>query len=479
MIHIPLVPTVLRGNATSATLRVAPNRRRASENVGSHAERGNQRRMKRVASYPQMFRLRQHFEAVRVADIAAEVQAQLARLDLARRVKPGQSVAITAGSRGVANIGPITRAIADHLKRLGARPFVVPAMGSHGGGTAEGQRQVIESYGVTEAAVGCPIRAGMETVVVCRTPEGIPVHFDRYAFEADHVVVCNRIKPHTRFVGEVESGLMKMMLIGLGKCEGAKVYHRAIQDYSFGQIIRSVAGEVLRKCRIVCGVAIVENAYDETARIDAVPPEEFECREKQLLTLAKQWMARLPFRHVDILLIDQIGKNISGTGLDTNVVGRKFDDHKAMPDEFPKVKVIVIRGLTPQTHGNAVGLGIAELCKSRLLRETDFQATRLNAITAGHISGAMPPLDYETDREILGIALGTIGLVEPPQAKILWIRNTLDLAEVECSRAYLEEARARKDLAVLTGLRDLPLDAAGNLPEFASTAAQWKQPSAG
>lgn len=421
-----------------------------------------------MATYPTMFRVRQTFEAPRVADVAAEVDAQLSRLALAGRVRSGQSVAITAGSRGVANIGAILRAVAEHLKALGARPFIVPAMGSHGGGTAEGQRQVIESYGVTEAAVGCPIRAGMETVVVCRTPEGIPVHFDRYAFEADHVVVVNRVKPHTRFVGDIESGLMKMMLIGLGKCEGAKIYHRAIQDYSFGQIIRSVAGEVLRQCRVLCGVGIVENARDETARIEAVLPEEFESREKQLLALARSWMARLPFDRVDILLIDQIGKDISGTGLDTNVVGRKFDDHKALADESPKVKVIVVRGLTPQTHGNAVGMGIAEFCKSRMLRETDFEATRLNAITAGHISAAMPPLDYETDREILDIALGTIGLVDPPQAKVLWIRNTLDLIEVECSVAYLDEAVRSKDLEVLTQPRDLPLDGEGNLPDLSS-----------
>ena len=421
-----------------------------------------------MATYPTMFRVRQTFETPRVADVAAEVHAQLSRLALAGCVRAGQSVAVTAGSRGVANIGPILRAVAEHLKALGARPFIVPAMGSHGGGTAQGQRQVIESYGVTEAAVGCPIRAGMETVVVCRTPEGIPVHFDRYAFEADHVVVVNRVKPHTRFVGDIESGLMKMMLIGLGKCEGAKIYHRAIQDYSFGQIIRSVAGEVLRKCRVLCGVGIVENARDETARIEAVLPEEFESREKQLLALARSWMARLPFDRVDILLIDQIGKDISGTGLDTNVVGRKFDDHKALADEYPKVRVIVVRGLTPQTHGNAVGMGIAEFCKSRMLRETDFEATRLNAITAGHISAAMPPLGYETDREILDIALGTIGLVDPPQAKVLWIRNTLDLIEVECSVAYLDEADRRKDLEVLTQPRDLPLDGEGNLPELAT-----------
>ena len=418
-----------------------------------------------MTCFPQVFRVRQNFEAPRVDDVPGEVRAQLARLELGGKVRPGQSVAITAGSRGIANIHLVIRAIVEHLHGLGARPFVVPAMGSHGGGTAEGQREVIESYGITEEFIGCPIRSGMETVVVCQTAEGFPVHFDRHAYEADHVLVCGRVKPHTLFVGDVESGLMKMMLIGLGKCNGATVYHRAIQDYSFGQIIRSVAAEVIAKCRILAGLAIVENAYDQTARIEAVRPEEFEVREKELLVLAKKWLPRLPFPYVDVLLIDKIGKNISGVGLDTNVVGRKFNDHRAVEGEFPKVKRIALRGLTRQTHGNSIGLGLAEFCKSQLLRETDFEAVRLNAVVSGHIAAGMPPPDYETDREMLEAALGTIGLAEPPHARLLWIANTLELAEVECSAAYLDEARTRDDLEVLTGLRDLPFDAAGNLPD--------------
>jgi hypothetical protein len=419
-----------------------------------------------MSQYPKIFRLRQKTVAPQIGDVPDAVQGALARLRLGDKVKPGQSVVITAGSRGVANIAVILKAVVDHVKALGAEPFIVPAMGSHGGATAEGQRAVVESYGVTEDFVGCPIRAGMETVVVCRTAEGFPVHFDRHAFAADHVVVCNRVKPHTRFVGDIESGLMKMLLIGLGKCAGATVYHRAIQDYSFGQIIRSVAGEVLQRCRIVAGVAIVENALDQTALVEAVAPDNFESREKDLLVLAKQWMGKLPFQHVGVLLIDEIGKDISGTGLDTNVVGRKFDDHRAVDGEFPKVKVIALRGLTETTHGNAVGLGCAEFCKSRLLREMDVHATRLNAITAGHLGAALLPMDYETDREILDLALGTIGLVEPANAKLLWIKNTLELGDLECSTAYLEEARTRDDLEVLTPPRDLPLDAAGNLPNL-------------
>ena len=413
--------------------------------------------------YPEIFRVRQKLSRPIVEDIEAEVADQLSALALSETVKPGQTVAITAGSRGIANIARIVKAIVQHCQDLGAEPFIVPAMGSHGGGTAEGQQQIIESYGMTEAFCGCPIRSSMETVVVCESAEGFPVFFDKHAYDADHVVVCGRVKPHTRFVGPIESGLMKMMLIGLGKHEGAKVYHRAINDFSFGQIVASVAREVLSKCNVVAGVAIVENGYDETARIEAVHPADFEEREKELLVLSKELIAGLPFPQVDVLLIDQIGKNISGTGMDTNVIGRKYSDHSAAPDEWPKVRQIVVRGLTYETHGNACGIGIAEFCKTRLVEQMDMHITRTNALTGGHGTAAMIPLDYQSDREILDHALASVGLTPPDKAKLLWIRDTLELAEVECSAAYLDEARERDDLEILSELRPLPLDTEGNL----------------
>jgi hypothetical protein len=408
--------------------------------------------------------VRQTFEAPRVSDVAAEVRSQLCKLRLEEKIKPEQSVAVTVGSRGIANIHLIAKAIVDHVKNLGGRPFIVPAMGSHGGGTAQGQRRVLESYGVTEEFCGCPIRASMETVVVCQTSEGFDVHFDRHAFEADHVIVANRIKPHTGFVGDIESGLMKMMLIGLGKHEGAKIYHRAIQDYSFGQIVRSVGARVLESCRIVAGLGIVENGYDETALIEGVAPQEFEAREKELLVLAKKLLPRLPFDHIHLLVIDEIGKNISGTGMDTNVIGRKYHAHKPANDEFPKVKCILVRGLTEATHGNATGIGLAEFCTARAIEQADIEATRINCLTGGHSAAAMMPLDYATDRAMIEAALPTIGLVAPAAAKMVWIRNTLELREVECSAIYWDEARRRGDLEVLREPRPLPFDKAGNLP---------------
>ena len=427
--------------------------------------------MANMSDHPLVFRLRQQFDATALDDVPGEVAAQLLSLALGDKIKPGQTVAITAGSRGVANIHEIIKAVADHLKRLGADPFIVPAMGSHGGGTAEGQRRIIESYGITEAFCGCPIRATMETEIVCEASEGFPIHFDKYAFAADHVVVCNRVKSHTLFAGDIESGLMKMMLIGLGKHAGARVYHRAVRDHNFGRIVRSVAKEVLSRCSVVAGLAVVENSYCQTAKIEAIPPESFEEREKALLEQAKQWMPRLPFETADVLLIDEIGKNISGAGLDLNVVGRKHLVHRAADDEYPKIQMIAVRDLSPLSLGSAIGLGLVEFCRTRVLEKMDVHITRVNALTGGNYFEAMTPLDYATDGEMLEAMFTQLGLTAPPDARLLWIRNTLDLAEVECSVAYLDEARQRDDLEILTEPRSLSFDESGNLRDEQMQAA--------
>ena len=416
-----------------------------------------------MSSLPRMIRIRQTFDARRVEDVTAEVARQLLSLRLHERIRPDQTVAITAGSRGIAQIGKMTRAVVDHLKGLGARPFIVPAMGSHGGGTASGQAQLLEHYGITAEKMGCEIRASMETVIVDTTPQGIPVHFDKHASQADHVLIVGRVKPHTGFVGEVESGLHKMMLIGLGKHEGAKIYHRAIADYSFMEIITAVAASVISKCRVVGGLAIVENAYDETALIEAVPPTRFLEREKELLKLATQWLPRLPFPTTDLLIIDRIGKNISGTGLDTNVVGRKFNDHAGTDRDTVRCKRIFVRGLTEETHGNATGIGLSEFTNQRTADAIDRKITAINCITGLHPTAAMIPIAYETDREAVIQALQTCGLVEPPDAKIVQIQDTLHLAEVLVSEAYLPQISSRRDLEQLGDPQEMAFDAVGNL----------------
>ncbi|MBX3448157.1 MAG: DUF2088 domain-containing protein [Planctomycetaceae bacterium] len=414
-------------------------------------------------SFPRMLRVKQHFDATRVENVAAETSAQLTKLSLEKRLKPGQTVAITAGSRGIRNVAVVVRAIVDHVRALGGVPFIVPAMGSHGGGTAEGQAGILAGYGITPETMGCDVRSSMETVIVDRTPQGIPVHFDKHASQADHVIVCNRVKPHTGFVGEIESGLHKMMLIGLGKHEGAKIYHRAIADHSFMEIILAVGESVIRKCKVLAGVAIVENAYDETALVEAVAPEDFFLREQELLKKAVAWLPRLPFTSCDLLIIDEIGKNISGTGMDTNVIGRKYNDHAATDRDTVRCRRIFVRGLTHETHGNATGIGMSEFTNQRTIDAVDRKITAINCITGLHPTAAMLPMAFETDQEVITAALQTIGLVEPPAARVIQIANTLHLAEVRVSEAYQQDVAVREDLEVIEPARDMAFDASGNL----------------
>jgi len=412
---------------------------------------------------PRMMRIRQKFDATRLDDVPGEVHRQLETLNLGEKIQPGETVAITAGSRGIANIAEIIKACVDHFKSLGAVPFIVPAMGSHGGGTADGQRAIIESYGISEEFTGAEIRSSMETVVVDRTPQGIPVHFDKHAYEADHVLVCGRVKPHTGFVGEIESGLHKMMLIGLGKHNGAKIYHRAIQDFSWLEIVQAVADKVLERCKVIAGLAIVENAYDETGQIAAVAPHEFLQREKELLVTAKAWMPRLPFEKIDLLIVDEIGKNISGSGMDTNVIGRKFRDHYPTPKDEVACKRIFVRGLTAETHGNACGLGIAEFTNQRTIDAVDLNATRINVLTGGHPTAAALPIALQTDREVIDAALQTVGLVDPEDALVVQISDTLHVGEVLVSEAFREEVESRDDLELLDRPQPMEFDLDDNL----------------
>ena len=413
---------------------------------------------------PQMLRVRQTFEAPTIEDIPAAVHAEVQRLNLGPKINIGETVAISVGSRGIANIALIIKSLVSELKLLGLEPFLVPAMGSHGGGIAEAQQEIIEGYGVTEEYTGAPIKSSMEVVQVGETEDGVPVYFDKYAFEGDHVAVVGRIKPHTDFVGEIESGLHKMMLIGLGKHKGAALYHQAIVHYSFDRIIRSVGQTVIDKCGVLLGLGLVENQYDKTALIKGVDADEFVEREKELLVLAKKWMPRLPFDQIDLLIVDEIGKNISGAGMDTNVVGRKFHDNHAAEKEYPKVTRILVRGLTEETHGNASGIGTAEYAHKRAIEEMNREITYINCMTGNHPSGAHIPLYFDTDRICIDKALETVGLVEPENARVLRIHNTLELDELLVSEAYRTEIEQRDDLDIVGEATDMPFDANGDLP---------------
>jgi hypothetical protein len=415
--------------------------------------------------YPKMVRIRQHFERSQIDDIPAAVETALAGLDLGKSIRPGQTVALTAGSRGIAGIALILRSTVEFLKQLGAKPFIVPAMGSHGGGTAEGQRAVLESYGITEAYVGAPIRASMEVVSLGSTPEGWPVVLDRHAAEANHIGVVARVKPHTGYHGPIESGLLKMMMIGLGKHIGALNYHRILLEQPFDTVVRSVARTIQSRSPIAFGLGIVENAYDETARIDGVLPADFEPREEELLVLAKRWLAKLPLSRADLLIVDQIGKDISGSGMDTNVVGRKraFRLEKSSIPQ-PEMRLIFVRGLSDKTHGNAAGIGLADFTTTRLIRAMNYKATVINCLTAGYPEGAFTPVHFETDREVLDAALAIIGTRPSEEARIIRIRNSLLLEEVECSEPCLDDPSRVTEFTPVAPAQPLSFDAQGNLP---------------
>jgi hypothetical protein len=416
--------------------------------------------------YPRMMCIRQHFDAPMLQDVPGAIRQELAKLPLSTRIRPGDSVALTVGSRGIANMALIIKILVEELKVQGAKPFIVPAMGSHGGGTAEGQRAIVEAYGVTEDFTGAPINATMEVVQVGSIDDGIPVFFDKYAHEADHVAIVARIKPHTDFSGEIESGLHKMMLIGLGKHRGASLYHQAFAHYSFDHIVRSVGQTVIENCNILLGLAIVENQFDETALIKAVAPEEFLEREKELLILAKKLIPRLPFQQVDLLIVDQIGKDVSGTGMDTNVIGRKDYLYPCSEEVFPKVTRIYVRDLTRKTHGNATGIGIADYTHTRLVNKTDFDSTYINCLTGDNPKAAAIPVHYNTDSKVLDVALKTVGYVQPENARVIRIRHTLDLKEIMVSEAYQAEMKGRDDLEIIEPVQEMSFGEDGNLLPF-------------
>jgi hypothetical protein len=376
-------------------------------------------------------------------------------------IRRGDTVAVGAGSRGVANIDVIVGATIRYLTDLGARPFIFPAMGSHGGGTPEGQLSVLEHYGITQATMGCPVRATMEVVQVGEAL-GMPVWLDRWAAEADWIGVVNRIKPHTDFKGSIESGLFKMMTIGLGKWTGATQYHRANVNHGYERVITAVGREMLNRARIGFGLGVVENGYDETARIEAFTAATLEEGERRLLKDAREWMARLPFSPIDVLVVEQIGKNISGSGMDTNVIGRPSNPHEPFPAD-PKILWIVALDLTEESYGNATGLGNADFTTRRLVDKIDMKATLINCVTACAPNGAKVPATYETDQEAIEAALSCIGLTPPERARVIRIKNTRLLGEIEVSEAYGPEVARRPDLTPLGELTPLGFDAAGRL----------------
>ena len=414
---------------------------------------------------PPFFRVRQGFQSHRLDDVAASVSAQLDRARVADEIQKGDSIAIAVGSRGISNIGLITKTVVRFLANLGGRPFIVPAMGSHGGATPEGQASVLATYGIDSANLGCEIRSNLDTAEIGSTRDGTRVHFDKHAAKADHIIIVNRIKPHTRLVGPIQSGVCKMMMIGLGKHRGALQYHQVFPkfDYEFAKIAKQAVPLINRQMPIRLGIAIVEDAFDNTCHVEAIQPQALLAREPELLQMAIQHMPSLPFDHADLLIVDQIGKEISGTGMDTNIVGRKQNDREAAPNELPKIKQIYVRSLTSKTKGNATGIGIAEYCHSRIPTEMDYDATRVNCVTSGHVSAGAIPVHFGSDIEVFGAAINQATDPSPGGAQWMRIRDTLHLNEMDLSLAYFEDAQSRSDLEIIASPAELRFDDQGDL----------------
>jgi uncharacterized protein (DUF362 family) len=410
---------------------------------------------------PKMGRVRQNFDSTRVADIQNAVQAELHQLSW-NRIQPGDTVAITAGSRGIANFATIIKTIVEFFKSLDAKPFILPAMGSHGGATAQGQVAVLARLGITETGLQVPVRASMDVRQIGVTEDQVPVYLDTLALDADHIVVVNRIKCHTKFKAPIESGLMKMMSIGLGNHTGAASYHKAAVQFTFPKIILDTARIVMQQAPVLCGVGIVENGYGETARINAFKPENIETGETQLLKLSKEMMAHLPFDEIDLLIVDEMGKNISGVGIDPNITGRNRDLLGVF--EHPtRIKRIFVRDLTAQSDGNAIGIGLADLTTKRLVEKIDYDVTYKNCITGISLEKGAVPVYFENDRRAIEVALSTIGLRPAPLAKIVRIKNTLRLDVVAVSEAYTEVLYQKKELEILEKPRPMEFDPNNNL----------------
>lgn len=416
---------------------------------------------------PRMVRVRQTFARTTVPDLPAAVRREAGKL--AAGVRPGARIAVAVGSRGITNLAAIVRGTIDVLQAAGAAPFIVPAMGSHGGATPEGQRAILADYGVTEAAMGVPVRPSLEVREIGRTAEGAAVVCSTEAMAADGIVLVNRIKPHTDFQGTIGSGLLKMAVIGLGKHAGAAAMHRAASWIGHERSIRGMAKVIVAQAPLLGGLAILENPFHETAKIVAIPRTEMETAEEALLEEARALLPRLPFEEIDLLVVDWIGKNISGAGLDPNVTNRWVQGYigglmrEGRPAPF--VRRMFVRDLTPESHGNAIGIGLADATTTRLVRGMDLRATAVNALTSLTPGSAKIPIAFDTDREALAAMLVSLSLDDAVrQARIVRIESTLVLTEMEISEAAWSDVAGKPGLEALTGARELVFGPDGNLP---------------
>ncbi len=416
-----------------------------------------------VTILPPLARIRQKLSPQRLDDVPGAIRAGITALGDIPAIKPGATIALTGGSRGIADIVPILRTVVDALKARGAQPFLIPAMGSHGGATADGQIEMMAGYGMTEAALGCPVRATMEVVALGKTADGIPVFYDRMAREADGVIVINRVKAHTAFRGAVESGVSKMIAVGMGKRHGAEQMH----SVGLGTHITDAAAITIERANIIAGIHIVENAYEHVHTIRVSRPDAIIATDATLLTVANTLLPRVPFDQLDVLIIDTMGKNISGTGMDPNIIGmwRRFGGLKV-----PDFTRIVVLSLTPETHGNAMGIGFADFTTRRVFDQIDHHALMMNAITAEAIAAAKIPIIRDNDEDAIEWAIRSAlrGVKRAP--RVARIHSTLHLDTLAVSPALLDDVRTNDTLEIVGELEPLIADESGHLVGMLETA---------
>jgi hypothetical protein len=418
--------------------------------------------------------VRQNFPDRSLKDIPTEVHNQLSSAGFASKRRPGARIAIGVGSRGITNIATIVRSAVDFWKRQGMKPFLFPAMGSHGAATAEGQADVLAHYGIHEATMGCPVISSLDVVPLGKTPEGIEAFMDRNAFDSDAVMLVGRVKWHTDFDGKIESGLFKMMAIGLGKFAGAQRYHTYAYNIGLENVIRSVGRQVLASGKIIGGLAILEDAHHNTAQLTAVPVVNMEQREEELLALAKSWMGKIPVPELDILVLDEIGKNISGAGMDTKVVNRSVQGEYNPWPNTPLIRRLFVRDISDLSYNNGVGIGMADVITDRLANKIDWVPTQINSLTASTPACIRLPIHFPTDYECLSRIVPTVGKFEGEEVTIGWIKNSLELSLIGLTENLLPQIQSNPMLEVLGPAEEFPFDKAGNLAGAFEEALELK-----
>jgi len=410
---------------------------------------------------PKMVEIKQLFFQREIKDISLEVEKGFIKCKARDKISPGNRVAIAVGSRGIPHLAEIVTVVVREVKKIGAEPFIVPAMGSHGGAEAEGQRKILESYGITERIVGAPIVSSMDTVEIGRLKGNIPIYFDRNAFNAQAIIPINRIKPHTDFGGELGSGLIKLIVIGLGKHKGALIIHRH-GVYGLRNLIPQAARMIIKKTPIVFGIGIVEDACKHIAIIRVIEPKNILEEEKKLLIKAKELMPKLPVDRIDLLIVDEMGKEISGSGMDTNVIGRMKIQGEKEPEK-PKIKRVLVLNITESSHGNAVGIGLADFSTKKLIERIDYHSFYVNTLTSTFVERGKIPIVLDSDEEAIRAGLATCWLDHFEEARVIRIKNTSELSKMYVSEKILREIIGRRDIEVVGKLREIKFNEEGNL----------------